>query len=100
MYLCGTDPPGGRCHACERDISCCDHIGDYAYHGLVNLDVAKGQGCYGGNPTACFEQFNAAALGRVVPADSESKASVGKETIRCLAYISCMLKRLSLRRLS
>ena len=62
--------------------------------------LPRGQGCYGGNPTACFEQFNAAALGRVVPADSESKASVGKETIRCLAYISCMLKRLSLRRLS
>jgi len=98
MNPCGADRPGGRCHG--RDISCCDHIGDCAYHGLVNLDVAKGQGCYGGNPTACFEQFNAAALGRVVPADSESKASVGKETIRCLAYISCMLKRLSLRRLS
>ena len=32
------------------------------------LDVAQGQGCYGGNPTAGFEQFNAAALGRVVPA--------------------------------
>ena len=60
--------PGGRCHASEPDISCCDPIGDCAYHGLVNLDIAQGQGCYGGNPTASFEQFNAAALGRVVPA--------------------------------
>ena len=68
MRSCGADRPGGRCHASERDISCCDHIGDCAYHGLVNLDVAQGQGCYDGNPTAGFEQFNAAALGRVVPA--------------------------------
>ena len=58
--------PGGRCHASERDISCCDHSGDCVYHGLVNLDVAQGQGCHGGNPTAGFEQLNAAALGRVV----------------------------------
>ena len=64
MNPCGADRPGGRCHASERDISCCDHIGDCAYHGLVNLDVAQGQGCYG----AGFEQFNAAALGRVIPA--------------------------------
>jgi hypothetical protein len=35
---------------------------------MVNLDVAQGQGCYGSNPTAGFEQFNAAALGRFVPA--------------------------------
>ena len=68
MNPCGADRPGGRCHASERDISCCDHIGDCAYHGLVNLDVAQGQGRYDGNPTASFEQFNAAALGRVVPA--------------------------------
>jgi hypothetical protein len=54
--------------------------------------LPRGQGCYGGNPTACFEQFNAATLGRVVPADS-----VGKETFRCLGYISCMFKRQPLR---
>jgi hypothetical protein len=34
---------------------------------LVNLDVAQGEGCYGGKSTAGFEQFNA-ALDRVVPA--------------------------------
>ena len=35
----GADRPGGRCHA--SDISCCDHISNCAYHGLVNLDVAQ-----------------------------------------------------------
>ena len=64
MNLAGLIDPGGRCHAYERDLSCCDHIGDCAYHGLVNLYVAQGQGRYGVSPNAGFEQFNA-ALGRV-----------------------------------
>jgi hypothetical protein len=40
------DPDG--CHAYDRDLGC-DHIGDRAYHGLVNVDVAQAQGC-GDNP--------------------------------------------------
>jgi len=64
---CGLIDPGGRCHAYGRALSCCDHIGNCASDGLVNLDVAQGQGRYGDNPNADFEQFNAAALGPRAP---------------------------------
>jgi len=57
--------PERRRNATIKSLLVCATL---AYHGLVNLDVAQGQGCYGGNPSAGFEQFNAAASGRVGPA--------------------------------
>jgi hypothetical protein len=65
--LWGYSIPEVGCHACGRNLSCCDHVGDGAAHGLVNLDVAQGQGRCGGNANAGFEQFTAAALARWRP---------------------------------